>query len=87
MITEKTRLNKSPQDCKLNLKAYKISENYTYGCRRSKSVGYYDREVNQTFFSWNGEGMDVYVGAFHHDDRSFAENKLIAVNNMKGTWD
>ncbi len=87
MINEPIAYSKKPVDMSINSQFRKVAENASYGCRRTKSAGYYDETVDKTFYCWNGEGMDVWVGEFDHKTGQFGENHLVVVNNMKTTWD
>lgn len=87
MLNELVSYDKKPAELHINSCFRKVAQNASFGCRRTKSAGYYDETVNKTFYCWNGEGMDVWVGAFDHATGQFDENHLVVVNNMKTTWD
>lgn len=87
MINEPISLEKKPKDFQPNSSFHRIAQNAAYGCRRSRGIGYYDAQVDKTFFCWNGGGMDVWTGEYDHKTGQFGENHLVVVNNMKGKWD
>lgn len=49
MINEPVAYDKSPKEIHINSNFRKVAQNASYGCRRTKSAGYYDETADKTF--------------------------------------
>ncbi|MBP1967544.1 BNR-4 repeat-containing protein [Paenibacillus aceris] len=71
----------------MQIKPYQVAANGSFGCQRPVGAGFYDSVSNQTYVTWNGPEMDVYVRSFHHNEQEWGPSKKAIANGMKDTWD
>lgn len=53
------------------------AENASEGRHRIAGAGYYDAAAEKTFFCWNGNHAEVWVGEFDHRSGQFGENRCV----------
>lgn len=56
------------------------AENASEGRCRITDAGYYDAAAEKTFFCWNGNHAEVWVGEFDHRSGQFGENRCVFID-------